>query len=282
MLVRDALRLGFAGSTAVARDLVAADEGLRRPVSTSRRIAVVQAHGGAGATTVTAGVASVLAGRRAAGVLAVDAAHGRAALAAACGVPTPLGWAVGRARTAGIVRAEQARGSLPRTPGGLAVLGDGSASAPWPPQPRTWREVVDPVGRFFDVVLTDWGVREPTELAVVAGDHHVVVVVARADRADAERGVALATHVAAAEVRAPAVVLLLVDVGGTGGPSATPARGALAEHGVTVRTVPHDAALGAGGTSPGTDVRTAFSTLGAHLLTLACDPHAALTAGDAA
>ena len=36
MQVRDALRLGFAGSTSVARDLVAADEGLRRPVSTSR------------------------------------------------------------------------------------------------------------------------------------------------------------------------------------------------------------------------------------------------------
>ena len=282
MLVRDALRLGFAGSTALARDLVAADEGLRRPVSTSRRIAVVQAHGGAGATTATAGVASVLAGRRPTGVLAIDAGHGGASLAAACGIDQPLAWADGRARTAGIARADQARAALTRTRDGLAVLGDGSESAPWPPQPRTWREVVDPVGRFFDVVVTDWGVRGQDELAVVSGDHHVVVVVARADRAEAERGVALATHLATTGQRAPAVVLLLVDVGGTGGPSATPARDALAEHAVTVRTVPYDPALGAGGTSPGTEARTAFSTLGAHLLTLACDPHAALTAGDAA
>lgn len=280
MQVRDVLRLGFAGSTAVARDLVAADEGLRRPVSTSRRVAVVQAHGGAGATTTTAGVASVLAGRRPAGVLAVDAAHGPASLAAACGIDDPLAWSSGRARTTGIARADQARGVLPRTPAGLAVLGDGSASAPWPPHPRTWREVVDPVGRFFDVVLTDWGTRGSDELEVIAGDHHVVAVVARADRADAERGVALAARVAAAEHRAPAVVLVLVDVGGTGGPSDVPARAALP--GVLVQTVPHDVALGAGTWSPGTSVRTAFSTLGAQLLALACDPHAALTAGDAA
>jgi len=281
MRLGEGLRLGVAGSTAVARDLVAADEGLRRPVSTSRRIAVVQAHGGAAATTTTAGLAVVLAGRRASGVLAVDAAHGRASLAVACGIDEPLPWSDGRARTTGIGRAAQARDALPRGASGFALLGDGSASAPWPPHPRTWREVVDPVGRFFDAVLTDWGVRGPDDLDVIAADHHVVVVAARADRADAERGVELAAQIADSGGRAPSVVLVLTDIGGTGGPSATPARHALADLGVTVRTVPHDHMLGAGATSGGTDVRTAWSTLGAHLLALACDPQAALTAGDA-
>ena len=87
----------------------------------------------------------------------------------------------------------------------------------------------------------------PDELAVVSGDHHVVVVVARADRADAERGVALGDapgddRAAGARGRAPARRRRAAPAG----PSATPARDALAEHAVTVRTVPYDPALGAG------------------------------------
>jgi hypothetical protein len=121
-------------------------------------------------------------------------------------------------------------------------------------------------------------VRGPDDLAAIAGDHHVVVVAARADRDGAERGVALASSIADRDGRAPAVVLVLTDVGGTGGASSIPARHALGDR--AVRTVPHDRALGAGDRSGGTDVRTAWSTLGAHLLALASEPQAALASGD--
>lgn len=337
--LREVARLTLAGSTGLARTLEEADQGLRRPVSTSRRVAVVQADGGAGATTTLAGAATALAQRRPAAVLTVDAAAGAAALVAATRAPEPLPWTVARGATAGLVRAADARAALPVGRGGLRVLGDGTASSPWPPGPRAWREAVDPVGRFFDVVLTDWGVRPSTDLGVVAGDHHVVAVVARADRGPAERGAVLAARLAtgahdgfapgrldagvagagsgrpggggtgasrvggpgAAVVpgagpggaglldgvsgdgwRAPAVVLVLVDVGGTAGRTDTVARDALDGLPVSVVSVPHDVLLGRGDVVAGTAVKAAWSALASHLLARACDPSSALADGQVA
>lgn len=294
--LREVARLTFAGSTGLARTLEEADQGLRRAVSTSRRVAVVQADGGAGATTTLAGAATALAQRRPAAVLTVDAAAGAAALVTATRAAEPLPWTVARGATAGLARAADARAALPVGRGGLRVLGDGTASAPWPPGPRAWREAVDPVGRFFDVVLTDWGVRSAADLSVVAGDHHVVAVVARADRGPAERGAVLAARLvtgaldgyAAAPVsgdgawRAPAVVLVLVDVGGTGGRADAVARDALDGLPVSVVTVPHDTMLGRGDVVAGTAVKAAWSGLASHLLARACDPSSALADGQVA
>ncbi|MDC7121722.1 hypothetical protein OMK64_09250 [Cellulomonas fimi] len=327
--LREVARLTFAGSTGLARTLEEADQGLRRAVSTSRRIAVVQADGGAGATTTLAGAATALAQRRPAAVLTVDAAAGAAALVSRTRVPQPLPWTVARDATAGLARGADARAALPVGRGGLRVLGDGTASSPWPPGPRAWREAVDPVGRFFDVVLTDWGVRSATDLSVVAGDHHVVTVVARADRGPAERGAVLAARlvtgahdgvrpgerggtaaadgggaaaggvaaggapqrlhagvesadVSADRWRAPAVVLVLVDVGGTGGRTDAVARDALDGLPVSVVAVPHDAMLGRGALTAGTAVKAAWSGLAAHLLARACDPSSALADGQVA
>ncbi|MFC4613364.1 hypothetical protein ACFO3K_01425, partial [Cellulomonas algicola] len=242
--------------------------------------------------------------------------------------PEPLPWTVAGGATAGLARDDDVRAALPVYRGGLRVLGDGTASSPWPPGPRAWREAVDPVGRFFDVVLTDWGVRSAGDLRVVAGDHHVVAVVARADRGPAERGAVLAARLVtgghdgfapgrpgadggpvahggasgaggsgvgltspgttpgAGPVdggwRAPAVVLVLVDVGGTGGRSDAVARDALDGLPVSVVAVPHDTMLGRGDVVAGTAVKAAWSGLASHLLARACDPSSALADGQVA
>jgi len=217
----DALRIAAMGSTVVARNLTATDQRLRAPVSTSRRIAILQADGGAGATALVALAGTVLGRRRGGGVLVVDATRGQACLAARIGVQVPLSLAQTRSRVAGVVRADQVRELLPRSAAGVSVIGAGTDEhEPWPARPESWRDAVDPVGRFFDVVVTDWGVRAADdELAQIAASHHVVAVAARADRGCAERGLALAGRIGAL---APGtrVALILVDIGGTGGSTA--------------------------------------------------------------
>lgn len=261
----------LAGSTALGRELTDVDARLRQPVSTSRRVAVVQVDGGAGGTTTVARLATALARRRRGGVLAVDAAGGPALLARAAGVPDPAAMARLRDRTVGITRSAQAREALPHSAAGLCVLGTGTADQPWPTPPQAWRAAVDPVGRFFDVVVTDWGVRDEHDVTDLVPGHHVLAVVARADRTCAERALtALATGIAAAPGVAAAVVL--VDVGGTGGPSDVPVRRTLAELGlpVPVLSVPHDRAVqDPAGPPPAAATRTAYARVGATLLTLA-------------
>lgn len=263
------------GTGTLARRLADADAAMRRPVATSRRVALVQGDGGAGATTTLAGTACVLARRRGGGgVLAVDAARGPAALAATLGVDARLPWSADAAALPGD-RGVDVRARLPHGAAGVAVLGDGSASTPWPPTPRRWRDLVDPVGRFFDVVVTDWGVRTDEETTQVAQEHHVLVVVTRTERAALERAVARAAD-QAARPHAPAVVLLAVDVARSGDRDAGLARAA----GLDVLVVPHDPVLTVRApgrpTVPGTAVRAAWSTLAAGLLARATAPHAHL------
>lgn len=262
------------GTGALARRLADADAAMRRPVATSRRVALVQCDGGAGATTTLAGTAGVLARRRGGGVLAVDAARGPASLGAALGAEARLPWSTDAA-TLPADRGVDVRARLPHAPAGVAVVGDGSASTPWPPSPRRWGELVDPVGRFFDVVLTDWGVRTDDETTEVAQEHHVLVVVTRTERTALERAVACAAD-QAARPHAPAVVLLAVDVARSGDRDAGLARAA----GLDVLVVPHDPALTerAPGrpTVPGTAVRAAWSTLAAGLVARATAPQARL------
>ncbi len=267
--VHDVLVRGALGSTAVARELVDLDVRLRRPVSTSRRLGVVAPAGGAGTTAVALGMARLLAARRGGGVLSVDAAAGVTRLAAAAGVTEPLPLARATVDTADSATCAQARAAVPTTPGGLAVLGTGSGTVD-PVHPDAWRAAVESVGRFFDVVLTDWGVRATEgELDALARDQHALAVVARADRAAAEAGVALAARLRS---RTAAVVLVLVDVGGTGGPTPALARHGLAAGGldVPVLAVPHGTAVGgpmghASATVPGS-VRTAWARIAVALL----------------
>lgn len=263
--VRDLLVRGALGSTAASRELVDLDARLRRPVSTSRRLGVVAAGGGAGATTVTLGMAGLLAARRHGGVLAVDAAAGPAGLVTASGVTGPLTLERAAAGTSPSATCAQARASMPTTPGGVAVLGTGSGTVD-PVHPDAWRAAVDPVGRFFDVVITDWGVRaDEGGLDAMARDQHAVAVVARADRATAEAGLALAARLRS---RTAAVVLALVDVGGTGGPTPALARRALAAGGldVPVLAVPHGRAAHAAGVTVPAGVWAAWARVAVALL----------------
>jgi hypothetical protein len=79
----------------------------------------------------------------------------------------------------------------------------------------TWFEHVTPIARFYDLVITDWGVRHrQVDLRQVARASHVVCLVARADRNPAEEAAALIPALAEMEDQ-PRVVLALVDVGRT-------------------------------------------------------------------
>ncbi|MEE6281244.1 hypothetical protein [Georgenia sp. MJ170] len=258
--VADLLRVAT-GAPDLVRRLSDADAGLRRAVPTSRRIAFLQADGGAGATVTASRLGSALAGRRAGEVLAVDAARGRGALAAAAGVDAPPALGHVALSAAGITRAAQARKLAPRSRTGLIVVGDGG---PVPATTDEWHAALDQVGRFFDVVLTDWGVRREDALRDIAAASHVVAVVSRADRGPAERGAALAATVAAEGV-AP-VVLVLVDVGG--GASATAAMLERATD-LPVLTVPHAPGLRDGQRLTarlGLRSRAAYATVASELL----------------
>ena len=253
-LTADALGRALLGSTAVARDLTEADAALRRPVSTSRRVAVVGVGGGSGTTTVTGLVAGLLARRRGRGVLAVDAARGDGGLAAVLGVGDPLPLHRSLGRTAGVVTAAAAREALPQAVSGASVLGAGSARGDDGVTPPAWRAAVDPVGRFFDVVLTDWGVRGAgrdgghRDLADAVDAHHAVLLVARADRPHVEAALGLLADLAPHLPAGAGTGLVLVDIGGTAGPTDDLARRALGalDLPVAVHTVPHDDVLGRG------------------------------------
>ncbi|MFJ3385890.1 MULTISPECIES: hypothetical protein [unclassified Curtobacterium] len=106
--------------------------------------------------------------------------------------------------------------------------------------PDEWADAVDPIARFFDVVVGDWGRRSPfVDLGAVAEDAHVVALVCAADRAAIEAAVshaeAVRAHAAGTEV-----VVVPVDVTGEGQRAARTA--ATWDH-VRVLPVPHDPAV---------------------------------------
>lgn len=222
-----------AGTTARARELREIDAALRHPVATSRRIAVVQSGGGAGATTLVARTARALARRRGGGVLAVDAAAGDAALARALGGAVDArGLEELVAATTGVTRSRQARALLPDAGAGLVLAGRGGTRVP---DDEVVQALGNLVGRFFDVVVTDWGHRTADEATRIARRSHAVAVMARADRADAERGLVLAARLA---TEVP-TTLVLADVGATAGPTSSLLREAARTLEVPVRVLAH-------------------------------------------
>lgn len=249
---------GLAGSASgLTHELTTSDAVLRAPLALSRRVGFVHLRGGAGASTAAASVASLLARRRTGMVLAVNASAGERQVLTQAGVPVP-GPRSARRRdeekradnafpsasadeVGGVERDPQtAKRAIERSrdadlrlrPGraadaraGLGVSGAGlygldltrdrqSAGA------GTWFEQVSAIARFYDMVLTDWGVRDRrVDLRQVAVASHVVCLVARADRYAAEEAAALVPALQEVEDR-PRLVLALVDVGRTGGSTA--------------------------------------------------------------
>ena len=108
----------------------------------------------------------------------------------------------------------------------------------WPADVAEWREAVAPIGRFFPLVVTDWGRRrELTAVAEIARASHSVCVVAAADRRGLEEAASLVPAMRA-EPGAPDVTLVLVDVSDAGA-SATRVR--LGTLDAPVLRVPFDA-----------------------------------------
>jgi MinD-like ATPase involved in chromosome partitioning or flagellar assembly len=200
--------------SAITDELTTSDALLRSPLALSRRIGFVQLRGGCGASATAGYVASLLARRRSGMVLAVNASAGEANLLWHAGLArsTP-GTADNAQRRAHASTASDARAGLPVTGTGLLALDLGrdhlAASA------GTWFEQVSPIARFYDLVITDFGVRHrQADLRQVARASHVVCLVARADRNSAEEAAALLPALAESEDQ-PRVVLALVDVGRT-------------------------------------------------------------------
>jgi MinD-like ATPase involved in chromosome partitioning or flagellar assembly len=251
--------LALLGSTSARmRDLSIADDAITMPLPLSRRIGFVQQQGGTGASAVAAAVASTFATRRQGLVLGVNASAGVRSIAWQVGAagPTPPSERRQRARTS-----TDATDGLAVAATGLRVL-DLAAETLVVPPARSWYDSVTPISRFFDLVCTDWGQRPwNVDLGDVATSSHVVCLVARSDRQSAEDAAALIPAIAGA-ANSPAVVLALVDVGGTGATSVHWLRDAL---GVPVVLVPHDPARASGFPVPSatlaTRTRLAYSEL---------------------
>jgi MinD-like ATPase involved in chromosome partitioning or flagellar assembly len=228
---------GLLGSVSgITQELTASDTLLRSPLALSRRIGFVQLRGGSGASSTAGYVASMLARRRAGMVLAVNASAGE----------TNLLWQAGLTRSAGRessnvhrrahpASAADARAGLPMT--GTGLIGLDLARDHLATSAGTWFEQVTPIARFYDLVITDWGVRHrQVDLRQVARASHLVCLVTRADRYPAEEAAALIPALLEVEDQ-PQVVLALVDVGRTAERTPQLLRSQLQ---VPVLTIPYD------------------------------------------
>jgi MinD-like ATPase involved in chromosome partitioning or flagellar assembly len=210
-------RSAFSSTSGGARDLDEDDRRIRQSVSTSRRIGFAAVAGGSGTSATTAAVASVIARRRAGRVLAVDGAAGLRGTVWHLGLAedarsTPASPVRRTARTSW-----QATADLPLTSAGALVVGLGDRDDPSRvPAPSRWADEVEPIARFHEVVVSDWGVRSShVDLGDAARDSHVLAVVSRSERAALEEAVAVAGTVARIP-SPPRVVVVVVDVGGVG------------------------------------------------------------------
>jgi MinD-like ATPase involved in chromosome partitioning or flagellar assembly len=211
---------GLLGSvSSITHELTTSDALLRSPLSLSRRIGFVQLRGGSGASATAGYVASMLARRRTGMVLGVNASAGETNMLWQVGLTrsvagaSRLGGATDQNRRLHPSSAADARAGLPMTGSGLIVLD--LARDHLAPSAGTWFEQVTPIARFYDLVITDWGVRHwQVDLRQAARASHVVCLVARADRYPAEEAAALIPALAEVEDQ-PRVVLALADVGRT-------------------------------------------------------------------
>ncbi|WP_434769381.1 hypothetical protein [Curtobacterium flaccumfaciens] len=274
-----ALGRAFFGSVAGgARELDDAHRAIRQAVPTSRRIAFASLRGGTGCSVTAAAVATVLARRRSGRVLGVDGAAGLRSFATHAGAdrtdPTPRSERRDAARTSW-----DATDGLAVTPSGLHVLRIGDPRLPSrQAAPAEWTDAVEPIARFFDVVVGDWGSRSPfVDLGAVAADAHVVALVTGPDRPAIEEGVA---HADAVRRHAPDTRVLVVPVDTTGA-RLRAARTAVRWPGHAVHPIPGDPSVAGGGERP-TASRIALIHLTAALVDAAVDRRTSRTTPEVA
>ncbi|MGY4859356.1 hypothetical protein [Cryobacterium sp. AP23] len=261
--------LALVGSaSARLHDLTNADAAIRMPLTLNRRVGLVQACGGAGSSTVAAGVASIFANRRAGLVLGVNASGGDRNMLWHAGVPAPEG-ALPPARTRPLSAAEAAAG-LPVARSGLIGLDLRDPAHPTTPVPsRTWFDRINPVSRFFDLAITDWGVRGwQIDLAQVALASHVLCVVTPSRRHELEDAVAVIPALTGV-ADGPQVVLVIVDVSGSSR-GQTP-QGVGPDLGVPVLRIPYDPSAGSAKPVPSASMsartRIAYAQLAGTIMT---------------
>lgn len=241
------LPLAVLGSaSARLHDLTQADARIRMPLTLNRRIGVVQVAGGVGASVVAASIASIFAHRRTGLVLGVNASAGSHNMLWHAGVGSGDA-VVGQAAPATPSETRHATAGLGVAPSGLIGLELRDPSQPTTPAAsRTWFDLINPRSRFFDLVITDWGVRGwQIDLSQVAVASHVICVVTRSERHAIEEAAAIVPALLG-RADAPRIVFVIVDVGG--GARLTPRLGILPHLGVPIMHVPYDAA--AGGATP--------------------------------
>lgn len=237
-MIADLLAPVFGSATGHSRELLAGDAAVRAALPRCRRIGFVQLAAGAGATTTAGRVVDLLARRRAGRVLAVDASlspDGLLPLLAA--TPTDaLPLAVGQPRALpGLVPGGEPRDPAAARPAGrpdvaadLAALRGRARTAAEataglsrgrsgcygldlrsgrPVPADAWSAAVGPISRFYDVVVTDWGLRHPAvDLGSVLASSDVTCLVIHSAAAAVDATAALLAGLAGA----PPLVVALV------------------------------------------------------------------------
>ena len=228
------------------------DAAIRGIRSTSRRIGFVSLGAGAGATTLAEHVLRVVAARRLPPSLAVDVAGGERNLGARIGAPLT---APSDARAGARTTADALTG-LTAGDGWFALrpaLAEGPVAS--------WLAEAAPITRFFEVSITDFGVRHPlADLAGCAALCDVVCLVSDARRSPAELARAVAPAIAALP-EGPIPVLALVDHSRVGGAVAR----TMASDAWPVVGIPFDRGLRSGG-RPSGPARHALLQLAATVL----------------
>ncbi len=205
----------FSSSAASVRRLSIEDAQIRAALPVNRRIGFVQLTPEAGCSSLAAQVAGVFARRRAGQVLGVNASAGPNNLIAAAGLSAHSADRPNAVRLSAR-SASEAFTDLRQAPTGLRVQ-DLRTSPDAEASVSDWTDQIAPISRFFDLTVTDWGLREPdTDLGAIVAASHIICLVARADRYSAERAAALVPAIQAHQA-SPAVVVALVDVDGAAG-----------------------------------------------------------------
>ncbi|GAA3015115.1 hypothetical protein [Microbacterium aurantiacum] len=205
-----ALPAALFGSAAAERARVT---GWHREIATelptTRRIGFISLAPGTGTSTLAHRVTGILASRRSEPILAVDLSSGARSLGARLGAdPTSPDDTRAGARTS-----DDARTGLPSGDGWFAVrpAPHDATDAEEPAAAESWLSEVAPIARFFEVTVTDFGVRHPlVDLATCAALCDVVCLVADAGRTATELARAVAPAIVSLPER-PGVVLALVD-----------------------------------------------------------------------
>ena len=200
----------FASGAARHRELTGWDAAIRQARSTTHRVGFVSIEPGAGSTTLATHVTRVLAARRSEPILAIDVSTDASGLAATLGIPPA---SPSETRAAARTSADALTGLTERDGiVGLRPVGRPSGSPDVDGGPvGAWLAEAAPITRFFEVCVTDFGVRHPfVDLAACAALCDVLCVVSHAVRSPAELARAIAPAIAELPER-PAPVLALVD-----------------------------------------------------------------------